>query len=613
MVAQISTRNLVDWTPDTYRQAVAAAEGGSIRLAAEFVDGLVFPDDRVIGALSARTLGLLGLPLLWEGVTPPDWLRLAPESALVSILKWGTILGFGPARILDDGTIEDWDPRHFHYDATEDRWYVQTAAGQEEVVFGQGSWLAYTPYGGPMPFLRGLWRALALPVLVKHYTLHDRARASEVFGSAMVVGTASEGTTEAQRRRWLKELEALSRNTRTVLPEGLSLDLLEAQGQTWGIYQQSIDWADSAITVAINGQVVTVQGTKGFSRGDVHERVARSLLRFTAETFSTCLAHQYVSIVWGELSYPRWAIAAPDELIGAGEGLSALARGISEVNRALRESGENARVDTRAILAQYHVPIVEVLESTETPVVKLELAPTDIARVVRVDEARRSQGLPPIGDERGSLTIGEISVAPGDAPDGLAPDLDDAATRAERLTSARATACAHGRGDACTRCGVVRAGGVWGPLIADRMIAARAAPSPDRIATPVTEFRILALGPNMTSHGPTFLTRANAAKIARVFEGREMMIDLEHLSVDPKAEGYDPDARGYCRVEYREGEGLFACDVRWTEDGTRRIREDLQRYISPVMFTNRFGVIHRMLNLALTSLPAMYYPPIVSE
>jgi len=58
----------------------------------------------------------------------------------------------------------------------------------------------------------------------------------------------------------------------------------------------------------------------------------------------------------------------------------------------------------------------------------IALAPTDVAKVVRVDEARASQGLGPIGDERGQLTIGQLDAyvppagAPGAAPDATLPD-----------------------------------------------------------------------------------------------------------------------------------------------------------------------------------------------
>jgi hypothetical protein len=63
-----------------------------------------------------------------------------------------------------------------------------------------------------------------------------------------------------------------------------------------------------------------------------------------------------------------------------------------------------------------HVPLAE---KEATPAERLDLAPTDLAKVVRVDEARASRNLPPIGDDRGNLTIMELEAlgkAPKEAP-----------------------------------------------------------------------------------------------------------------------------------------------------------------------------------------------------
>jgi hypothetical protein len=50
---------------------------------------------------------------------------------------------------------------------------------------------------------------------------------------------------------------------------------------------------------------------------------------------------------------------------------------------------------------------VEPIPNDDAPL-KLDLAPTDVAKVVKVDEARRSQGLTPIGDDRGDKMISEL-------------------------------------------------------------------------------------------------------------------------------------------------------------------------------------------------------------
>ncbi len=41
----------------------------------------------------------------------------------------------------------------------------------------------------------------------------------------------------------------------------------------------------------------------------------------------------------------------------------------------------------------------------------LQLAPTDVAKVVRVREARAAQGPPPFGDARDDMTMPELEAA----------------------------------------------------------------------------------------------------------------------------------------------------------------------------------------------------------
>lgn len=124
--------------------------------------------------------------------------------------------------------------------------------------------------------------------------------------------------------------------------------------------------------------------------------------------------------------------------------------------------------------------------------------------------------------------------------------------------------------------------------------------------TPPTEFRIWRAGKNETTKG-TFIFDAVAAKYvmgALAAHNVDLMIDLEHLSVDDKHPNYDPDARGWCRLEVRDGE-LWAVDVRWTPDGAARLSDRRQRYVSPFFSydpdTRRLTDIH---NIAITAMPA---------
>jgi hypothetical protein len=125
-----------------------------------------------------------------------------------------------------------------------------------------------------------------------------------------------------------------------------------------------------------------------------------------------------------------------------------------------------------------------------------------------------------------------------------------------------------------------------------------------------SEFRIFSAGWNETSKG-RFLFDAEAARaVMAAYEehGADLMIDLEHLSVeDPReSRNFDPDARGWCKLEVRDGE-LWAVNVTWTPDGAMRLREKRQRYISPVLdFDTKSRRVHAVFNVAITAVPATH-------
>jgi len=126
---------------------------------------------------------------------------------------------------------------------------------------------------------------------------------------------------------------------------------------------------------------------------------------------------------------------------------------------------------------------------------------------------------------------------------------------------------------------------------------------------PPSEFRILRAGLNATSKGDLEFDAAAAASVMAAYKksGVDMMIDLAHDSISEEARANRTDAddaRGWFRLELRDGE-LWATDVRWTPDGTRRLREKTQRYISPVVLFDD-GRITEILNVALCSMPATY-------
>jgi phage I-like protein len=124
-----------------------------------------------------------------------------------------------------------------------------------------------------------------------------------------------------------------------------------------------------------------------------------------------------------------------------------------------------------------------------------------------------------------------------------------------------------------------------------------------------TEFRLFVAGWNKTENGD-YLFDAEAAKrtmAAYRAHAVDRMIDLEHLSLDTESRNFDPDARGWARLELRPDGSLWAVDVRWTPDGSRRLTEGTQRFVSPAFtIDEKSKRITSILNIAITAMPATH-------
>lgn len=125
-----------------------------------------------------------------------------------------------------------------------------------------------------------------------------------------------------------------------------------------------------------------------------------------------------------------------------------------------------------------------------------------------------------------------------------------------------------------------------------------------------TEFRLFRAGENPTSKGVFLFDAQAAARVMAAYRqaGTDVMIDLEHLSLDDPASTPrtdTSDARGWCALEVRNGE-LWAANVRWTPDGAERLSKKTQRYVSPAFLTDEGGRILEVINVALVAMPATH-------
>jgi phage I-like protein len=105
------------------------------------------------------------------------------------------------------------------------------------------------------------------------------------------------------------------------------------------------------------------------------------------------------------------------------------------------------------------------------------------------------------------------------------------------------------------------------------------------------------------------LTNENAQTVVQLANSQAdaFVIDYEHQTLYAKQNGQPAYAAGwFSQLEYREGLGLFATQVEWTDSAALAIQNKEYRYISPVLsFEPKTGVITKIHMAALTNNPAL--------
>ena len=106
--------------------------------------------------------------------------------------------------------------------------------------------------------------------------------------------------------------------------------------------------------------------------------------------------------------------------------------------------------------------------------------------------------------------------------------------------------------------------------------------------------------------------RMDAAAAAQVIELAEkqqtpFLIDYEHQTLYAETSGNPaPAAAWFENLEWREGDGLYATGVEWTQKATGLIEGDEYRYLSPVFkYDEDTGAVTELLMAAVTNYPAI--------
>lgn len=343
------------------------------------------------------------------------------------------------------------EPEFLLYRWNENQWYFRSVGGLVPITPGDGRWILHIPMGRMSPWHFGKWIACGDAFISKSHAKNYRGNFGGKLANPARVLTAPLGANEPERYGMLSALARWGINTVFELPVGWDAKLLEsnAAGSSVRVWRDDEASANDDVRMALAGQIVTSDGGSGFINGDLFKSIRADLIQTDGDSWAHTLNTQglpalayalqgqngldALASVAFETKQPADAVRETTVLQGVAiavkmlnEALGPLGLQVSAeeirarfdlpvVTAAAQSSGDLADVTSAIALAKANgvrpkpeaiLAILSALgvEAEEVPaektVVALDLAPTDVAKVVTVDEARRSRGLPGKGDER---------------------------------------------------------------------------------------------------------------------------------------------------------------------------------------------------------------------
>lgn len=331
-----------------------------------------------------------------------------------------------------DMRLTEWPLEHVRYDAARD--VLTTTAVDEaspiDIVHGDGEWIVFRKFA-VKPWTQEACLLPAALLWAAHTgALADWASGSRAHGDPHVVGELPEGfaildadgnlTADASAFLEMLSVVVTGEAPSAIRPPGSKTDFLTNGSSAWQIFVELVTNREKAAariylgTDAILGTVGGAPGVDISALFAVASTILQSDLTAIETGLRTGLYEPWTAVNEGDTRLsPRLEYVLPDPDADAREAeVAAKRKRLHEVIREMREQKlEVTQDDVNVLAADLGVSPAPRLASVENQTSTIVLAPTDVAKVVRVREARGAQGLLPFGDERDDMTLTELEAA----------------------------------------------------------------------------------------------------------------------------------------------------------------------------------------------------------
>jgi hypothetical protein len=362
-----------------------------------------------------------------------------PKSELLSIAATLVNHGLAVGQVLkesnESGTLVDfrlreWPLEHVEWDPSRRVLLTSVEGGFERipVTHGDGDWIVFRNFATE-PWTHAPLLSAALVWAAHAGNLAAWMGSTDAHGRSRMIGSLPEGvaledadgnlTPEAESFARIMNDLAEGMVAAGVIPPGASAEFIANGSSAWQVFETLSTGREKAAmriytgTDAALGSVGGAPGIDITALFGVATTIVQGDLDAIARGLNSGLLEPWAAINEGTSRYaPQYEYDYPDP---DAETHRAQARANRErLHTTLREMtdlGFEINQELVATLArEFGVSPVPMLAATQDVQVKLDLAPTDVARVTRVNEARVSQRLVPLADERGNLFVSELEA-----------------------------------------------------------------------------------------------------------------------------------------------------------------------------------------------------------
>lgn len=301
---------------------------------------------------------------------------------------------------------------------------------EESIIHGDGRWTVYQQHEH-RPWQHGAILAVALLWADHAFGVRDRAKASTAHGNAKIVGTMPEGvpiedaegmlTVEGKGFLELLRVIASAETPVGMKPYGSTVDYITNNSSAWQIFKEIVDSGDKAADRIYLGHDVSAASSGGDAIGylfGVRNDIVEGSLRAIERGLLTGVIEPWCALNFGDSSLaPSRVYLIPDKDEDARR--ASLASRTAAFYAAVKEAKANGFDVTQEYADKLAfefgvIPPKLPIDAAKGPTISL--APTDVAKVVYVNEARASAGLGPMVLADGSPNPdGLLTVAAFDA------------------------------------------------------------------------------------------------------------------------------------------------------------------------------------------------------